>query len=554
MRAACERHLRDLTNPNLEWRLDKAQRAIEFFRDVLCLAEGEFAGEPFNLELWEAFIVGSLFGWYTADGFRRFRVAYVEVGKGNGKSPLGAGIGLYMLTADGEAGAECYAAATSKDQAKIPYRDAVNMVELSEDLSEIIIKHGDKEVYNLVNRETKGFFKPISSEKRGLDGKRVHYALIDEVHEHFDSLVVEKMRAGTKGRRNALILEITNAGFDRTSICYQHHEYSERVVTAQVEDESWFAYVCSLDPGDKPLKSEKCWIKANPNLGVSIQLRYLRELVREARGMPAKEGLVQRLNFCQWVDAENPWIDGDLWRACEKEFDFFKECKGKKAYGGLDLSGTRDLTAHAVAVPHADGTVDAMVEFWTPGDTLLERAKNDRVPYDQWVRDGHLHKTPGRAVDYAFAAKRINELRAQLDLECVAFDPYRIKYFEKDLEETKTDVKLVPHGQGFFKASDKEGKEEAKKRGIEAAPDLWMPRSIELLEELVTKGKLRVRFNPCLRYCSASAVLEADAKNNRIFTKRRSKGRIDGLVALAMAVGLALNNPVKPKAYQTLFM
>lgn len=554
VRAACERHLRDLTNPDLVWRLDMAMRAIEFFPDVLCLAEGDFAGEPFQLANWEAFIVGSLFGWYTPDGYRRFRVAYVEVGKGNGKSPLGAGIGLYMLTADGEDGAECYAAATGKEQAKIPYRDAVNMVELSEDLSEIIIKHGEKEVYNLVNRETKGFFKPISSEKRGLDGKRVHYALIDEVHEHYDAVVCEKMRAGTKARRNAIILEITNAGFDRTSICYQHHEYSERVVTGQREDESWFAYVCALDPEDKPLKNERSWLKANPNLGISIQPKYLRELVREARGMPAKESTVLRLNFCQWVDAENPWIDGDLWRACEKEFDFIAAAKGKSVNGGLDLSGTRDLTALAMAVAQPDGSVDAMVEFWTPGETLEERAKNDRVPYDQWVREGFLHKTPGRAVDYTFAAKRIGELKSDLDLGGIAFDPYRIKYFEKDLAEVNVEVKLVPHGQGFFKASDKDAKEEAKIRGTEAPPDLWMPRSIELLEDLVMKGKLRIKWNPCMRYCSASAVLEADAKNNRVFTKRRSKGRIDGVVALAQAIGLLLNNPAKPKAYQMLFV
>jgi phage terminase large subunit-like protein len=187
VRAAAQRHLDDLKNGaarGLAWKPEAALRAIEFFPDVLCLADGDHAGKPFNLGPEQKFIVGSLFGWYMADGYRRFHVAYIEEAKGNGKSPLAAGIGIYMLTADGEAGAEVYAAAAIKDQAKILYRDAVAMVQQSEDLGEILQLHGEKETYNMVNLRSRGFFKPISSEKRGLDGKRVHCALLDEVHEH----------------------------------------------------------------------------------------------------------------------------------------------------------------------------------------------------------------------------------------------------------------------------------------------------------------------------------------------------------------------------------
>jgi phage terminase large subunit-like protein len=573
VRKACARHLADLAEGpkrGLIWRLDRALHAIEFFPDVLRLPDvekDEVTGEdvisfedaePFNLHESQKFIVGSLFGWYNGDRTRRFRVGYVEEGKGTGKTPLGAGIGLYMLTADGQAKAECYAAAAIKDQAKIAYRDATNMVQASDDLQAIIEQHGQKEVYNLLNRKSGGFFKPISAEKRGLDGKRVHFALIDEVQEHPNALVCDKMRAGTKGRRNALILEITNSGFDRTSVCYQHHDYSERVLNGTIalsDSDAWFAFVACLDEGDDPFKDESCWIKANPTLGITIQPRYLRDQVSEARGMPSKESIVRRLNFCQWVDAENPWIDGDLWRACEQDFDI-AELNGRQGFSGLDLSGTRDLTAHAVAFPNDDGSVDAFVEFWTPEATLRERAKVDGVPYDAWVKTGQVRATPGRAVDYSFVAQRIGELQHDIQLEAIAFDPYRIKYFEADLAAAGVEVKLVPHGQGYFKASDQAAKEKAKVAGKEPPPDLWMCRSIELLEGLVMKGKLRVKLNQCLQWNSASAVLEADAKNNRIFTKRRSKGRIDGLVALAMAVGLALNKPEtdKPRAYQMFFV
>ena len=527
MRAACRRHLDDLQagpSRGLVWRPDKAQRAIDFFADVLCLAEGEHAGKPFILGAWQAFIIGSLFGWYTDDGFRRFRVGYIEVGKGNGKSPIAAGVGLYMLTADDEPGAEVYAAAVVKDQARIQYRDAVNMVDLSEDLGEILQKHGEKEVYNLVNLRTKGFFKPISSEKRGLDGKRVHCALIDEVHEHPSAVVVDKMRAGTKGRRNAIIFEITNSGVDRTSICYQHHEYSERVVHGHVIDDSWFAYVCGLDDGDDPMVDEGCWLKANPNLGVSIMHKYLREQVREARGMPAKASIVRRLNFCQWVDADNPAIDGDLWRSAAHEFDLH-DFQGREPVGALDLSGTRDLTALALEWPGADGEpAHAAVEFWTPREGLLDRAKRDLVQYDLWVEQGFITATPGRSVDYAWVAARLGELQQEIGLRRVAFDPYRIKYLERELEALAIEIELVPHGQGFYKAAES---------------GLWMPRSIELLEDGLGKGTLRIKPNPALNFAAASAVHEADPKANRIYTKRRSKGRIDGLVALAMARGLA---------------
>jgi phage terminase large subunit-like protein len=530
VRAACKRHLADLedgADRGLYWDAAACRRIISFFSTVLRLPDGNHAGQPFRLEPWQAFVAGSLFGWRRGKGGpRRFRTGYCETGKGSGKSPLGAGVGLYMLTADGESGAECYAAAVTRDQAKIPFRDAVRMVDASPALSKRLQKSGDRDVFNLAYIDTGSYFRPISSEGRGLDGKRVHFALIDEVHEHPTDIVIEKITAGVKGRRQPLILEITNSGFDRTSICYQHHEYTERVVTGQIEDDEWFGFVCGLDEGDEPFDSEDCWRKANPSLGVTIQLEYLRKQVREAKGMPAKQSLVRRLNFCQWVDAANPAIDGDLWRSCEAEFDE-DELVGLEPVGGLDLSGTRDLTALArVYPPDSDGVVHAVVEFWTPGDTVADRSARDRVPYAQWAREGYVTETPGRSVDYGFVAQRISELQAERDLRRIAYDPYRIKYLERDLDELSLDVELVPHGQGYAKAADS---------------GLWMPRSVELLEELIGQGKLRVKRNPALTYAAASAVHVADPKGNRIYDKRRSTGRIDGLVALAEAVGLLLN-------------
>lgn len=514
-------------------------RAIGFFEDVLRLPaseKDEVSGEeivdfegarPFLLHPSQKFIVGSLFGWYNADGTRRFRVAYIEIGKGNGKSPLAAGIGLYMLMADGQAAAEVYAAAAVKDQAKIQYRDAVNMVDASEDLSSRIIKHGEKEVYNLVNAKTRGFFKPISAEKRGLDGKRVHCALLDEVHEHPSSIVADKMRAGTKGLRNALIVEITNSGVDRQTVCYLHHEYSTRVVTGQTPDDAWFAYVCAMDEGDDPMKDERCWAKANPLLGVTITLRYLRELVTAARGMPAQESIVRRLNFCQWVDADNPWIDGTIWLASEIPADRWAPPKDIEPVGAIDLGGTRDLTALGLVWPPADDTapVFAKVECWTPRDTLHDRAKVDKVPYDVWVREGHVVATPGRAVDFKFVAFRLGQLQEEYGLRRVAFDYWKMKYLQAELDELGLEFELIPHGQGW---------QRSKESG------LWMPHSIEVIESLLSSSRLQNLKNPALTFASASAITEMDPQENRRFNKRKAKGRIDPLVALTMAVGLAM--------------
>ncbi|MBR8846270.1 hypothetical protein J0X08_00317 [Klebsiella variicola] len=523
IRNSCKRHLKDLESCHargLVWDAAAAQRAIDFFAKVLKLNGGEHEGKPFNLLPWQCFIVGSIFGWKNSDDYRRYRMAYVESGKGSGKSPLAAGIALYCLVADKEPRAEVYAAATKKDQAMILFRDAVAMVDQSPALAQRINKSGGAgKEWNLAFLQTGSFFRPISSDD-GQSGPRPHCALIDEIHEHKNNQVVEMMRAGTKGRRQALIFMITNSGHDKTSVCYDYHEYGRKVAEGSIEDDSFFSFICSLDEGEDPFKDESCWKKANPSLGHTFTDRYLREQVTQARGMPSKESIVRRLNFCQWVDADNPWMSSDVWMGCEEDFDL-QELQGEECYGGLDLSGTRDLTSLALFFPKKR---KLLVEFWTPKDTLLDRAKTDRVPYDVWERGGHIHTTPGKAVKYGFVAERIADLSMLFDIKAIAFDQYRIKYLEPELENASVSVPLIPHGQGYYKAQDS---------------GLWMPHSIELFEQMLDDGVIIIKTNPCLRWNAASAVTEADQKENRIFAKKKSTGRIDGVVSSAMAIGAA---------------
>jgi len=356
VRAACRRHIDDLEKGHergLRWDLKSAQRAIGFFKDVLTVAveeSDEDTGEvhnrvlPFILELWQAFIVGSLFGWRNEGGKRRFRRAYVEVAKGSGKSPMAAGIGHYMLAGQKKSDAEIYSAASALDQAEIAFRHAVSMWEMSPSLRRRLVPRGEKKVLQLsfINPRTKrpaGFFKPISAEKKGKSGPKVYCALIDEVHEHVDNSVIEMMRAGTKGNQEALIFEITNSGFDKKTVCGQEHDTSVKIVTGQNQNDAWFVFIASLDDGDEPFDDESCWIKANPNLNVSIHPDYIREQVAEAKVLPSKESLVRRLNFCQWTESEKSAIPRALWMKVETEVnpDEMKE-KCYRCFGGLDLA------------------------------------------------------------------------------------------------------------------------------------------------------------------------------------------------------------------------
>jgi phage terminase large subunit-like protein len=527
VRAAGARHLRDLEHGGergLVFDLDKAAYYISFIENFLRLNGGEFEGAPFVLQPWQRFIVGSLYGWLRAGtGMRRFETAYIEVAKGNGKSPLAAAVGLAGLVIDQEPRAEIYAAATKKDQAMILFRDAVAMVMQSPDLVGRIKPSGsDEKVWNLSYPPLGSFFRPISSDD-SQSGPRPHVALVDELHEHKSPVVLDMLRRGLKGRRQPLIFEITNSGSDRNSICYLHHQASIKVLAAapgeQGFDDTWFSYICALDVGDDWMRDPSCWAKANPNLGISTPVERLEKTVIEARNIPSKQNLIARLHFCQWTDAEQSWIGSEPWLKAEVPANP-EVFRGARVYAGLDLSRRRDLTAMAWFRPDEHGGGDACVEFWTPGETLAARADADGVPYLLWRDQGHLHAVPGQSVDYNVVCRDIARRVAEMDMDVAttAYDRYRIDEFRGAMDQAGLDLPLTQFGQGFK----------------DMAP------AVERLENMLLNGRLRVHSNPVLRWNAASVVTEEDAAGNRKFTKRRSTGRIDGIVALVMAVGVAV--------------
>jgi phage terminase large subunit-like protein len=545
VRKACARHLADLEHGSrrgLEWRPAAAGRAIDFFADVLFLPEYTDATEdvaasssseprPFVLAPWQAFIVGSLFGWYTSGGFRRFREAYIETSKGAGKTPLGAGIMLYLLVADGERGAQVFLAAVTKDQAGYAWRDCRAMVQASPELYALFGEDGFL-ANELRVTEDGSFLRPVSSEKRGLDGKRVHGALVDELHEHATPIVVNKMRAGTKGRRNALIVKTTNSGFDRTSVCWQHHEYSRRVLDGSITNDTWFAFICGLDPcqacATKGLwfPQEDCphcddwktegphWLKANPNLGVSLPWQYVRERVSQAIGMTSQISDVLRFNFCVWTQVHSHFLDVARWQLCEGAVTE-AELAGARCFAGLDLGQSDDFTAFVLVWMLQDGRIAIRPRFWIPSSALEKPGR----PYQDWQRAGALVVVPeSEIVD-------LNQVQAEVQALCLEHGVIECAYDKRFAEQmsqslTAAGIMMVNTAQGF-----------------------QLTEALRKLSDLVTNETLIHDGNPVMTWMAGTLVVKHGPNRTMRPDKDKATEKIDGTVALVMALDIIVRQP-----------
>lgn len=573
VRNACRRHLDDLKlggERGLYFDEVAAARAIRFFETKLVLSEGQFEGRPLELHESQAFKIGSLFGWKRKDGTRRFRRAYVEEGKGNGKSPIAGGIGLFGMTADGEAGAEIYAAGATKDQAGILFRDAVKMVDKSPDLDARIKQSGGPgRVFNLAYLRNGSFFRPISREsKKTGSGPRPHFALCDEIHEHPDRGIIEMLERGFKFRRQPLLFMITNSGSDRNSVCWEEHEHAVKVAAGNREakdgdatyigeplDDTTFSYVCALDPGDDPLEDKSCWPKANPLLGVTITEEYLESVVAQAKAMPGKLNAILRLHFCVWTDAEAAWITRDVLEPCLADFDV-SEHYGKRISQGLDLSQNRDITAKASAVVTGSvevevfvngkpqivskPTYDAWVEAWTPGDTVRQRAIADKQPYETWVAEGYLEAPKGPSIRFDHVAQSVADDAHNFEIGAIAYDRYAYRRFEEECNKLGLMLPFVEHPQGGTKkGKPTAGMKEAAELAGREAEGLWFPGSLRELEEAILERRIRIKRNPVVISAMMSAVTDADRWGNQWLAKERATNKIDAAVALAMAIGAA---------------
>lgn len=525
VRLACERHLRDLVEGparGLSWNPDRlndegepitppADHAIQFF-DYLKHSKGEWAGQSFVLSPWQKFVIGCVFGWLKEDGTRRFNTAYVEIARKNGKSTLLAGVGLYLFMADDEAGAEVYSSATKKDQAKIVWSESERMVKASPHLrSKVgIFKN------NLHIAGTASKFEPLGADSTTLDGLNAHGNLVDELHAHRDRGVWDVLVTSMGARRQPLTFAITTAGtYEPESIGWELHDHAVKVMEGALEDDSFFAYVAAIDKEDEDWTDPAIWPKANPNYGVSVKPEYMARMCQDAINKPSFTNTFLRLHLDRWTQQVHRWISMEKWNAITAAVDP-EALRGRECWAAIDLSQKLDITAAALVFPDGAGGYDLLLRCWCPEATILERSRKDRVPYDAWVRDGWMMATPGEVIDYDFIRADLNRLAEEYDIREVGFDPWNAQQLATQLQE----------GDGFTMVAMRQGY-------------ATMSEPSKEFERLVVSGKLRHGGNPVLRWMASNVAKTEDAAGNIKPDKEKSREKIDGVVAVIMAVGRA---------------
>lgn len=520
VRLFCERHERDLkkgAKRGIYFDEAEAERVLRFF-DFLRHSKGEWGGQLFILSPWEQAYLWVLFGWRKKDGSRRFRISYLEVARKNGKSTLAAGVALYLLDGDKEPGAEVYSAATKRDQAKIVHGEASRMVRASAMLKQFITVRTD----NMFVLDTNSKFEPLSSDYNSLDGLNIHGVIVDEVHAHKTRDLWDILETATGARRQPLMFAITTAGVSRQGICRELHDYLEKVLDGSLDDDSFCGIIFTLDEGDD-YADEKVWIKANPNLGVSVKLDDLRDKIKKAKEAPAALNAFLRLHMNIWTQAETRWIDPDAWAACGEQTPL-EELRKEPCYAGLDLSSTTDISAFVLKFPR---TGDVLSWFWIPDDEMDKRERRDRVPFSAWVRHGYVEATPGNVIDYAYIRQRINQIAEEFpDLQEIGYDPWNATQLAIQLEEDG--LRVIPVRQGFQTLS---------------------PAAKELEREVLS-GELKHGGNPVLRWMAANVVLSIDPAENIKPDKAKSAERIDGIVALCMAISRQIQDEDYSSVYE----
>lgn len=549
VKAACQRQLDDLarwqSEPDypFDWQPQLAERVIRFL-ELLRHVKGRWAGELLHLEGWQKFSVACVFGWVRkSDGMRRFRTVYEEVPRKNAKTTKLAGLGLYALTADGEWGAEVYSAATTRDQAAIVFDIAQQMARID---GTFRARFGVEPLtHALVVRDTASKFRALSAEGSTLDGLNVSWALIDELHAHKTRSVHDVLDSATGARAQPLIWKITTAGHNRAGVCYDQRTYLTKILNAVLkrhggmgykvdgdtaEDDAYWGIIYTVDDGDDPL-DEATWRKANPNFGISVDPEDLRRMAAVAKVQTSAliEFLTKRLNV--WVNADAAWMNMLQWDACAQPGLTDEAFAGAECIAALDAAFKKDLFAK-VKVFRRDGKVYAFGRYYMP-EAMTQRAGNEQL--GTWAREGWIRTTPGEVLDIEAVREELiganvgkdGELRGDLQrftLKEVAFDPAQLTQFAGELMAQGVEaVELRPTVLNFSPA-------------------------MKELEELVAGGKFVHNGDPVLGWMISNVVCHRDAKDN-IYPRKDSAGKkIDGAVALIMALARMVALPPEPAA------
>lgn len=480
-------------------------RAVRLINQ-LTHTKGKFARMTFDLRPWQVRIIKKLFTT-NKDGLRQYRTCLLMLPRKNGKSELAAALAIYFLLFDGEIGAEVYSAASDKDQAALVFNVAAQMIRNDPELDvqcEIIDSQK-----RIVHRKSGSFYRAISAEAYSKHGFNASVVIYDELHAAPNRELWDVLSTSQGARTQPMMIAITTAGFDRHSILWELYAHAKKVAEEPSLDPTFLPLIFEA-PIEADWTDEKVWHQANPALGDFRSLEEMRIAAQRAKAIPAQQNTFRRLYLNQWTEQDERWLDLATWDRCNGAIDM-DALRGRTCYAGLDLASTRDVTAFVLVFPDEDGELTVVPHFWVPADTMAERVKRDRVPYDVWAGD-YLRTTPGNVCDYDVVREDIRELAELYDIQEIAYDRWGATQLVTQLQADG--ATCVPLGQGFSSLS---------------APT-------KELDKLIVSQGIRHGGHPVLRWMAGNVAIEQDAAGNIKPSKKKSTEKIDGIVALIMAL------------------
>jgi phage terminase large subunit-like protein len=563
VRHAAERHLRDLRDAEARgyfWRPELAQRALDFFPSLFTITDGPAQGKPFHLIPYQVFCVGSLMGWVNAEGRWRFRSGYIETGKGQAKSPMMGGLGLYTMGWMGFARAQIYSIAANKQTSMVLFKDAVAMCrapvpgyeddDTLESLEHVVIRGEGDNAHKIEHPGSQSFFLPLADGKQQ-SGPRPRMVLADEIHEFVSVDQIETwQRAIDKIAGSAMMVLGSNTPAITQHVGTEISDTAQAVAKGEAKNDTAFAFVARTDKKDREtvFDNPACWVKSLPALGITYPETNIREAVDAARIKLSTAASVKRLYFGIPAGSADFWIDEETWAAVLGTVDEAKvaELRGCQCWLSLDLSKKNDLTALTATWIDADGKIWSKTWYWTTKIGLPDRATADHAPYEDWVEAGWMTAVPGATIDKTFVAAQVAQICAEHDVQELVYDVAQFADFEAACEEIgfpawRFKGKGEPAGQGLKMVAHAQGT-----RVMFEDRQYCMPRSVERLEDRILQKTIVIENSPVTYMCAANAALIEDGMKNRAFDKKRSRGRIDGIVTIAMGVGAADNVPLKP--------
>ncbi len=498
------------------WReegLSRPDRVVRFI-EGLTITSGALAGQPFIVRPWQREIIEGIYGPHTEDGRRIVRTALVSMPRKNGKTGLIAGLVLaHLVGPEAEQRGQIYSAAVDRDQAALIFHECVAMIEADPRLAGRVNVQSFKRM--ITDQHTGTVYWSLSSDARKAHGLSPSLWIFDELAQVPNRHLLDALQTATGARSEPLGIVISTQAADDHHPMSELVDYAEKIDTGIVDDPTFFGRVFAAPPDADPW-DEATWFACNPALDDFRSLDEMRAAAERARRLPTFEPAFRNLYLNQRIDSETRFISAAEWNACGAPIDI-AALAGRRCFGGLDLSAARDLTALVLAFPDDDGAFDILPFFWLPREGLREKEDEDRVPYTTWVRQGHLETTPGPSVDYGYVVHRLREISELYRITTVSYDRWRIKDLRRELQNEDIEIDLSEFGQGYRSMSP----------------------AIEFFERKMIENRLRHGGHPVLRWNAANAVVTTDPSGNRKLDKNRSRERIDGLVALVMALGAA---------------